>query len=239
MTKEFSDYGQIGSADIMFYRSAAEVALMHFLDYLQGNSESLSMLSEGAEKEMAHLADRFAANDCMEGLICSSLFFLQNVSSKVLEEFMALGKGMVGHGSVSIGLDGLDGYVGEYGIAIKHVVAYSKSKSCLQSYCTVQVPVAYLLRSRLDVNGFAKPWPADYVVAGILKSLQSYTYSSPRDLDCVVGALAGKTGDSADILPIMVQAVLVKPLIGMYLEGEDLAVPFREIVDKLIRKAGG
>lgn len=230
-----------GSATVVYYSSATETALMHFLNYLQ-HEDSLVYLSEATKKKFRLLESEFMCSDCLDGILCASIFFLSKIDNDIINDFNRLCNGKLGCASEIVPESELEKHFDEFGYAIKHLNIADSAKTGIPSYCSIVIPTAYMLRSTTDRDGYFKRWPSDSIIAEVMAGLQvkgllSVNYSHVSALEDAVNLMARQHSLNSAELNLMVQSLLANNLISLYLEDRDIVQkPFSEIVIALFER---
>lgn len=238
----FADVSQKeGSVMVFYYSSATEVALMHFLNFLQ-KEDTLYYLSEKTQKKYQLLASEFVCSDCLNGILCASIFFLSRIDDDIINEFNSICNGKLGCKHQLINFSELNDYFEHYGYAIKNVNIIDETKVGIPSYCSIIIPAAYMLRSTTDRDGYFKRWPSDYIIDEVMiglrtKGLRSANYSHINVLVDAICLLAEIHNLDSVELNLMVQSLLVNNLISLYLNDRNIIkMPFNEIVNALFEE---
>lgn len=243
-TVDYLDDEQLDCCEITFYKSALEVALMHFLycidvqkcdRELNDYAEDFSYLGESAASEMLALLAQYYANDSIDDVLSAAIFFLQSVTDNLIAAFRVAANERCGSSSITISKDNLQDFLDKNVLSVESVTKYVSNSQVYTSYCTVSIPTAYLLQSQLDSNGYAKEtFSYKTFNAMIQKIVRMHPKSITELRECILQATFKYRVSGVKMIDIIYR-MLVKSVIAAFKESG--FSDHEDAIGKILRKA--
>ena len=227
-----------------FYDSAIEVALMHFLRYLQ--DADISHVPAPVQKSFEMLRDDLISGGNHRGIFSAALAFLNKLDRGTVDTFQRFSGSFISKPEKTVTSDEIDNFVRLNSTAVKRI-EYPSSYGCSrESMCTVCVPEAYLFRTSLDKNGFMKIWPCDDIMDAFVQNIGKNSYFCPNDLDRAVDKAVHLHSLGQYEMKWMMQCLMTNALIDYCTENWDgrsrifdlYKKPFNLLMAELFRKVG-
>ena len=190
---------------IVYYQTGIQLATMHFLNYVQDDGNLLQLMSDESKEEFNDIKDIYLNEKVFEDSFEASVIFIQHASPRLVDEFDQM---LIGLEDTSIETKELDSLIEKRGHLIKQITVCDSRYSDLDSYCTTEGRVAYLLRSKQDGRGVRKTWLKNSDIYFVIRELNKRTYSTISEFYSAVCEIADVLVISYSNLFLMVTSLM-------------------------------
>lgn len=207
------------------YDFIRRLATFNFLYFLQSDEIRLQLTAE----ERVHftaLKYSFLSGGCND-FISASLFFNQNVSKEVLsrlkQAYPFLGK--------SFSFDSkneFDAFMKGHAEEVHYVTI--ATKGAYGSYCTVEVPSAYLFHTAWDSHSFYLQWPETTLLRTMMDLLSKQHLYNPYQFKNAVYYIADVFKQDPRTLYMIVSCIIIKNLLLRWGDEDIPSIPFGKSV---------
>lgn len=219
---------------VVFYQSVFEMALMQFLYYAQSEEVLDSNgIPEDVAQELSDLRDEYLGGIEPPSIFGAAIFFKKHADNKLLNGFREAAGDCVAT-TRDLDKEQYESLLKTHAQCIKRVLVSAEPDSAINSYCTVEIPLAFLFRTEQDCNGYPKQWPADEVIFSIIKLLSDKLYNSMLDFRDTVVSLAGTFDFDSVSLFAMIQSLMVTEIVRSL--SLDVHQPFNTILAELLER---
>lgn len=226
------DFGLPERYRVVFYRSVFEMVLMQFLYYVQAEEIPVFCgVSESSVLEFMDMCDDYLGSIETHSIFGAAVFFKKCAGTRLLDGFSEAA------GNCVAATEDLNAR--QYKIlmetraqCVKKVLVNTEGMGTVPSYCTVEAPLAYLLRTEQDCNKCPEKWPSSGILSSIISLLSGSVYSSMADFKMAVAGLAGTVGLAGTCLFDVVQSLMIAELIQS--KTLDVCQPFSIVLSELL-----
>ncbi len=209
------------------YDFVRRLVSFNFLYFVQGEDLRLKLAEEDKEYFMG-LKYSFLASGCND-FISAFLFFNQGVTKELLEKlgrsYSFLGKTLSFESK-----EQFESFLKEYGEEVHYVTIATKEN--YGSYCTVEVPSAYLFHTAWDSNSYYLQWPSRVLLTAMVEFLKKQHLYNPYEFKNAVYYTADVFQQDPRTFYMVISCIIIKNLLLQWGDREIPEISFGKAVLK-------